>query len=190
METRCSERPKLRAVWLCFPSFQDLCILFLPSLEVKPCVSLKVTRARTSQHHHLSGRGREGAPKRFMILKSSPCQCSAPSQLRSNARKLSRGQKHQEETHVLWLSPRLWEAGFAGQLGFLSLLPDKRWLKGLLGLSSCPGEVVGTATGGLYSGLGEPGPLRVPGPASCMCMRIHKCTRTPTVVIPAKCFSH
>ena len=46
-----------------FPSFRDLRILFLPSLEVKPSVPLKVTHTHTLQHYGLSRGSMEGAPK-------------------------------------------------------------------------------------------------------------------------------
>lgn len=46
-----------------FPSFRDLRMLFLPSLEVKPGVPLKVTHTHSLQHYCLSRGSVEGAPK-------------------------------------------------------------------------------------------------------------------------------
>ena len=141
-----------------FPSFRDLRILFLPSLEVKPRISLKVTHTHThththtrtnTQHHCLSRSSMEGAPERFKILYSSPRLCSAPSQLRINAWKLSGDQDTRRKPM------------FFGRLqgsGGLSLLdwafpPSSQTSDAWRGLAlpSCPEEVVGTSTGGLYS---------------------------------------
>ena len=115
-------RPTLWAVFavFLFPSFQDLRILFLPSLEVKPCVSLKVTahthtHTHTPQYHHLSRSSMEGAPERFKIPHSSPCLRSAPSQLRINAQKLSRDQDTRRKP---MFSGHLQGSGRPGLLGW------------------------------------------------------------------------
>ena len=137
-----------------FPSFRDLRILFLPSLEVKPSVPLKVTHT----HIHSSTTVCPGAawkepPKRFTIPHASPCLRSAPGQLRINAQKLS---GDQDTGRKRMFSGSLQGAGRLSLLGRAfspSFQTSDAW-RGLT-LPFCPGKVVGTSTGGLYSVTGK-----------------------------------
>ena len=135
-----------------FPSFRDLRILFLPSLEVKPGVPLKVTHTHSSTTV-CPGAAWKEPPKRFTIPHSPPCLRSAPSQLRINAQKLS---GDQDTSRKRMFSGRLRSAGRLSLLGWAfspSFQTRDAW-RGLT-LPFCPGKMVGTSTGGLYSVTGE-----------------------------------
>lgn len=94
-ETECSERPKLRAVLLCFllsqlSSSMHTFSSFFGSQTMR--FSGSYTPTPHPQHHHLSSSSMEGTPTRCKIPNSSPCRGSAPRLLRINAQKLSRDQ--------------------------------------------------------------------------------------------------
>ena len=97
-----------------FPSFRDLRILFLPSLEVKPGVPLKVTHTHSSTTV-CPGAAWKEPPKRFTIPHSPPCLRSAPSQLRINVQKLS---GDQDTSRKRMFSGRLRSAGRLSLLGW------------------------------------------------------------------------